>query len=290
MKISGKRNDQVFQLSLTEIALILIFLLMLLLGWLTMTAQRSAREANQALEAGPDIDMLTAELERTREALRKALARAEAADPNNLFLGLVRDDKKLERDLKVEREKSAALNGFIASMGGRSNVKSAYDFWRARGANSDTEDPDTSGKELAKAEEKIADLTNQNEYLRSQVGKGFGAQPCWVENGRTQNLLDVTLELDGLTVKVPMSLPAQRLRQLRELPAIELATREFIPYSELEKSFGPILAWTKKQEPECRHYVSIQSNIKQTKLSTPKRLAVTGYFYPNEYKLSPPRN
>ena len=44
------RNDQVFQLSLTEIALILVFLLMLLLGWLTKAAQKDAEKAKENLQ------------------------------------------------------------------------------------------------------------------------------------------------------------------------------------------------------------------------------------------------
>ena len=45
-----KRNDQVFQLSLTEIALILVFLLMLLLGWLTKAAQKDIAKMGKQID------------------------------------------------------------------------------------------------------------------------------------------------------------------------------------------------------------------------------------------------
>ena len=83
--IFEKRNDQVFQLSLTEIALILVFLLMLLLGWLTKAAQKEAAEATASLDAIPNARIVIAELERAKEELRKAIERADIADPDKVF-------------------------------------------------------------------------------------------------------------------------------------------------------------------------------------------------------------
>jgi hypothetical protein len=257
-----KRNDQVFQLSLTEIALILVFLLMLLLGWLTKAAQKDAEKVRTDLEAIPNAKIVIAELERAKVELRKAIERADIADPEKLFEDFVRytsmvdKNKKLETELAKAQEELKDITNVIGSLG---------------------------GKDAAQVQ-KIEDLMGQNDYLVQRAGKGFGVQPCWVESGRTQNLFDVVLELEGVQVSIPSNLPPSRLKQLQDLPGIELATRNLIPYRELERSFGPILAWSKRQEPECRHYVSIESNIQQTKVSTPKRLQVTGYFYPNEYK------
>ena len=291
--IFEKRNDQVFQLSLTEIALILVFLLMLLLGWLTKAAQKEAAEATARLDAIPNARIVIAELERAKEELRKAIERADIADPDKVFEDLVRytsmvdKNKKLEDDLAKTEEKLQDLNKLIESLGGKDAAQAAKDVAKKIGEGMGIKDPKLLAekiKELANQGQKIEDLKRQIEYLIQRAGKGFGIQPCWVENGRTQNLLDVVLEPDGVRVSIPPSLPPARLNQMRDLPGIELATREFIPYRELEKSFGPILAWSKKQEPECRHYVSIESNIPQTKISTPKRLAITGYFYPDEYK------
>ena len=62
-----KRNDQVFQLSLTEIALILVFLLMLLLGWLTKAAQKDAEKAKENLAAIPNAQLVIQELEKAKE-------------------------------------------------------------------------------------------------------------------------------------------------------------------------------------------------------------------------------
>ena len=288
-----KRNDQVFQLSLTEIALILVFLLMLLLGWLTKAAQKDAEKAIADLEAIPNARIVITELERAKEDLRKAIERADIADPEKLFEDLVRyssmvdKNKTLETELAKAQEELKDINNLIDSLGGKDAAQAAKDIVKKIGDGMGIKSPELLNKklkELAGQAQKIDDLMGQNEYLVRRAGKGFGVQPCWVENGRTQNLLAVVLELDGVQVSIPSSLPPSRLKQMQDLPGIELATRNLIPYRELERSFGPILAWSKQQDPECRHYVSIESNIPQTKVSTPKRLQVTGYFYPDEYK------
>ena len=291
--ISEQRNDQVFQLSLTEIALILVFLLMLLLGWLTIAAQKEAAQAKSDLDAIPNAQSIIAELERAREELRKAIERADVADPDKLFEDLVRytsivdKNKRLESALEKAQQELQDLASLVDSLGGKDAAQAAKQVAKMVGEGFDIKDPELIQKkikELSDQAQKIKDLIAQNQRLVQKAGKGFGVQPCWIENGRQQNLLDVVLELEGVRVSIPAKLPPNRLNQLKDLPGIELATRSFIPYQELEKSFGPILAWSKKQDPECRHYVSIESNIPQTKVSTPKRLAVTGYFYPDEYK------
>jgi hypothetical protein len=288
-----KRNDQVFQLSLTEIALILVFLLMLLLGWLTKAALKDAKEARADLEEIPNALIVISELERAKEELRKAIERANIADPEKLFEDLVRyssivgENKKLETELSKANEELKDLTNVIDSLGGKDAAQAAKDIAQKIGSGMDIKDPKLLNekiKELADQAQKIEDLMGQNEYLVQRAGKGFGIQPCWIENGRTQNLLDVVMEPEGVQVRIPSNLSPSRLKQMQDLPGIELASRNFIPYEELEKSFGPILAWSKKQEPECRHYVSIKSNIALTKVSTPKRLQITGYFYPDEYK------
>ena len=275
--MTPKRNDQVFQLSLTEVALILIFLLMLLLGWLTKAAQKNAEEAKAELAAIEGGEIVRDELDRAKEALRKALERANVADPDKLFEDLVRysamvaKNKQLEGELEKAQRELRDLQKIMETLGGPMGVATL-------------EEVAEEIKKAAARKQKNKDLHAQNVYWRKLAGKGFGIQPCWVANGKTQNLLAIVLEPDGVAVSIPRKLPEERIKQMQQLPGIDLATRAFIPYRQLAQAFGPILAWTKRQEPECRHYVAIKSNIPETKISTPRRLQITGYFYPNEYK------
>jgi hypothetical protein len=266
---------------------------MLLLGWLTKAAQKDAEKAKENLAAIPNASLVIQELEKAKEELRKAIERANVIDPNKLFEDLVRyssmvdKNKKLEDDIAKAQSELKELLELMQTLGGKDAALAAKDVAGKIGEGRGINDPKELGvkiKELAGQAQKIKDLIAQNERLVQKAGKGFGIQPCWVDDkGRAEILLTVLLETDGLKVNVSPGLPPFRLEQMKELPSIELATRDFITYGELERSFGPILAWSKKQAPECRHYVSIKSNIPQTAVTTPRRLKVEGYFYKNEY-------
>jgi hypothetical protein len=266
---------------------------MLLLGWLTKAAQKDAEKAKENLAAIPNAQLVIQELERAKEELRKAIERANVTDPDKLFEDLVRyssmvdKNKKLEVAIAKAQSELKDLLELMQTLGGKDAALAAKDVAGKIGEGMGIKDPKELGekiKELADQAQKIKDLIAQNERLVQKAGKGFGVQPCWVDDkGRAQILLTIVLETDGLKVNVSPGLPPTRLEQMKGLPSIDLATRDFITYGELERSFGPILAWSKNQTPECRHYVSIKSNIPQTMVSTPRRLQVEGYFYKNEY-------
>lgn len=295
--MTRKINDQVFQLSLTEIALILIFLLMLLLGWLTKSAQNEARISQERADVlaiqfsdVENADKLLKQLEEARQQLIMVIERADVSDPEKLFEDLVRfssltdENNILRNELAVFQVEFNELQALVDELGGKNNAEKIVQlsgFLNKDVEQLSEEDISTFFASALLMAQKVDDLTSQNNFLLGRLG-GFGAQPCWVENGRAQNLLNITLETDGVSVQVP-NLPSHRKVQLELLPSVELATRSFIPYDELSISFGPILNWSKNQKPECRHYARITSNIPLTSLSTPRRLQVTGFFYPNEY-------
>ena len=77
------RNDQVFQLSLTEIALILVFLLMLLLGWLTKAAQKDAEKAKENLAAIPNAQLVIQELEKALWYLKREIKNLKDGKKNS---------------------------------------------------------------------------------------------------------------------------------------------------------------------------------------------------------------
>lgn len=74
----SRRNDQVFQLSLTEIAFTLIFILLLLLGYLVVREQAEKEDALAALAKSRDADASAKSMEAARGELVKALAGAGA--------------------------------------------------------------------------------------------------------------------------------------------------------------------------------------------------------------------
>ncbi|TCG05365.1 hypothetical protein BZM27_34300 [Paraburkholderia steynii] len=83
-----RKDDQIFQLSLTEIAFTLAFLLMLLLGYMFTRVDRHAKELEVSLAESGDIDSNRKALEQARENLAKALAEI-GAKPEDVISSLI---------------------------------------------------------------------------------------------------------------------------------------------------------------------------------------------------------
>lgn len=96
----AQKNDQVFQLSLTEIAFIVAFLLLLLLGYLVSKEQSEREAAEAALANLQSIERTTEALNDAKAELSSLLRGAGAADPDELISKLVADEElRAERDL-----------------------------------------------------------------------------------------------------------------------------------------------------------------------------------------------
>lgn len=90
-----KKHDQVFQLTLTELAFMLVFLLMLITGWMVVEANRKAKEAAEKLAAAEtklskrideaQLAQKAAEVDKAEKsvlALREALKEGGYASPD----------------------------------------------------------------------------------------------------------------------------------------------------------------------------------------------------------------
>jgi hypothetical protein len=97
--IVSKGSDQVFQLSLTEIAFTIAFILLLLLGYLVMRESEAKKEAEQALAKVQALDAAQQAFEEATTRLKQGLAGAGAANPDEIISRLVADAKAAaERD------------------------------------------------------------------------------------------------------------------------------------------------------------------------------------------------
>lgn len=95
----AQRNDQIFQLSLTEIAFCIAFILLLLLGYLVIKEQEAHKEADAALAQVRSVDETRKQLDGTRAALVAELSRAGAAAPDDVITKLIEAQKlREERD------------------------------------------------------------------------------------------------------------------------------------------------------------------------------------------------
>ncbi|SAL00108.1 hypothetical protein AWB81_05842 [Caballeronia arationis] len=88
-------NDQIFQLSLTEIAFTLTFILLLLLGYMVFEANTREQALERELAAAGTVQRNRQALEQAREALAQDLRRA-GANPDEAISSLLSQSKLIE--------------------------------------------------------------------------------------------------------------------------------------------------------------------------------------------------
>ncbi|WP_454741355.1 hypothetical protein [Cupriavidus necator] len=95
----AQRNDQVFQLSLTEIAFTVSFLLLLLLGYLVFKEQNERLAAQADLAKVQTAQQAAAALDAARSSLANALQGAGVSSPDEVITKLISADQaRAERD------------------------------------------------------------------------------------------------------------------------------------------------------------------------------------------------
>jgi uncharacterized membrane-anchored protein YhcB (DUF1043 family) len=98
-----RKNDQIFQLSLTEIVFMLAFVLILLLGYMFMRADHHAKELELSLEESKELDSNRKLLEQARQNLAKTLAETGVKPDDVISSLLAQAQVAQERDTLKER-------------------------------------------------------------------------------------------------------------------------------------------------------------------------------------------
>ncbi|MCX4176697.1 MULTISPECIES: hypothetical protein [Paraburkholderia] len=236
-----RANDQIFQLSLTEIAFTLTFLLLLLLGWMLFQADERARQFEQALLAAGNVTAERELLETARAQLAKTLSE-KGAKPDDIISSLVSQSKLVqERDALKKR-----VDDLDAQLSALTEVKNTLDAARAGTGASDT-----IQKEVTDALALKAKLKKQ---LKAEDKSGQPASAVTVASGPTRPSAprDVTTEaLAGVTLK------GQIQQQLREqldetyIPGQEAQlAKQLVAASKFERETGqnPLMPGTLKKE------------------------------------------
>ena len=381
----ARRNDQVFQLSLTEIAFTITFLLLLLLGYLVFREQTEKLAAQEALAKTQGAEQATVALEQAKVAVTSALSKAGSANPDEVISHLIAAEQvRVERDelrkrvddldakltaleelrnqlvqvakanqpdlMKGEVDSALALQREIrsavrttaganaASPGGNaaSSKVAMPDAALATKTLLETQATSSTGDQAVRQFVKQALVTNgalrdnlkkqlnkvlepgeeapaieevvaaarsfgelsrgasnpltmkkENSDLRGQVaflknrldargGRDF--PPCWAdENGKVEFLLSVEVRPD--TVIAAPSWPQRRESAARELPGMADLLDGAHSHQEFVNKIQGIFNWSRKQDPECRHYVLLRSSISDAVQSDRARLMVENYFY-----------
>jgi hypothetical protein len=100
----AQKKDQVFQLSLTEVAFIITFLLLMLLGYVVVKEQREKEVAQAALHRVQSTEQATNALRSAKAELAKALEAGGSANPDDVISAMVRVDAvRADRDRLQQR-------------------------------------------------------------------------------------------------------------------------------------------------------------------------------------------
>lgn len=258
----------ILSLTLTEILILLFFVVLLTAMWEISKVNTERDELEQALglqaAIGPaearsllraaerknEIKTLREELQETQEELARldTLAALKRDLSEEAFLKLVRDvaerlgEKKGETDLTTEVE--------------------------------------AVRKRLMKSERALKDAKAQNVSMSRRLKRaGLGFPPCWAdEEGKPEYLFIV--ELQGDLLQVVEDWPVHRQGNVESVSgATELANRR-VSRRAFVKGAAPILRWSKEQTPECRHFVVIRDSDETTKAEFKSgMLLVENYFY-----------
>jgi hypothetical protein len=111
----SEKNDRVFQLSLTEIAFLLVFLLMLLLGYMIFKLNQDLAGAQQQIATGAKLAAQQEALANAQAKLKAELQNARSPNPDEVITKLV-SQAKLIQEQQALRAQVADLDAQVSAL------------------------------------------------------------------------------------------------------------------------------------------------------------------------------
>ncbi len=314
-----KKNDQVFQLTLTELAFMLVFLMMLITGWMVIEADTRASEnaaklkqTELALKKSTEDAQVRQKADKSLQAQLDAL-KGSAYRPDDVIADLKKcralepENSGLKIRIAELEKQTGVLSAFLETMKTMSlkdtipliteEVATAMAFKKgfeeASGKRLDAKSATQQGWNCVTAQAKTdamekerQNLINQVTYMRRQLEsingtKGFGLPPCWVDNsGKVQRLIAVEVTDQGLVVRPGW--PVERNEDAKNLPKLQALIGDSKPQSvaAFHSVALPVLEWGQKRNPECRFYASVTVSATRVDTSVAGQNAVFDHFFP----------
>jgi hypothetical protein len=125
-----------------------------------------------------------------------------------------------------------------------------------------------------------SDLRGQVAFLKNRLDARGGRDypPCWAdESGKVEFLFAIELQSDSIAV-LP-AWPARRQSDAQLLPGVSEILAGPLTHVGFAARMKGILDWSKRQDPQCRHYVQLKSSISDAVRSDRARLMVENHFY-----------
>jgi hypothetical protein len=141
-----------------------------------------------------------------------------------------------------------------------------------------------SGKGVEAVLKENADLRGQMANMRNRfnaVGRGLDHPPCWAdEAGNIEYLFNVELR-QGVVIVTP-AWPERRRQDAERLPSVAELTAAPVNAERFRTASRPILDISKRQDPECRHFVVLNNTIESRREADQARWMVEEFFYKRE--------
>lgn len=278
-----ERRSFVLSVTLTELALLLFFLLLLTAMWQLnrLERQNEGMILLVAQAAGADPAVLREKIEaaaknaeavRENVELRERISQLEAEQSGIQML--LEERNKRERDDFVELVRTAARNTVAALENSQLREMLA-------GAE---EKRDSLSEALQRALSENANLRNQIRNIERRVGQGgIGFPPCWAdEDGKPEYIFTVVLQEQHFSV-LPAWPPHREDDFHRVTGAAELL-RSNLNRAQFAQLARPVLEWSRAQDPECRHFVRINDRPTMSKEAFKANLLLVEDFF---YKFLP---
>lgn len=261
-------------MTLAEVSILLFFLLLFV-------------AVSQIREVESEARKSAAEAERLRERM-SVVGDLSESDVRELRKGAERK-KKIEKLRKKVSELQTRADGLdsLARMSEEYSDEEFEELVRRASRNIDRQQKVKRLTERLKEARSALDSTKRDlgDYRAQSINltrrlreAGQGYPPCWAdENGDPQYLYTIRLLGDSLSVRP--NWPPGRESDAKEIDgALKLAGRK-VSRSAFAQLASPVLGWSKRQDPECRHFVVIEDSEGTTKEEFKDELLLAERFF-----------
>jgi hypothetical protein len=238
MSSPEERRSFLLSMTLTELALILFFLLLLLTVFQLKRKDEDIQKKDQVIRdlIGEDPRLISVLPE-----VSNWVKEFEDEDFKNL-------KRRIQRDPRTERQWDEQVSGLTSEN---------------------------------------KDLVALNEYLQLKINSSTGGRdhpPCWVnpDTLKVDYIYRVILRESDLAVEPAW--PVHRANDIDKIPGGRLLESASMSLREFSRAAAPILAWSKAQKPECRHYVIMIEKAESIDEYNKKRFKVEEFFYKYEQR------
>lgn len=279
----ARRSGSVIPFTLTELLVLLFFVLALALGY--QAFKRS--EAQEVAAALQPLD------EDGRQQLVRLLRRGRTEFPE--------DFQRLVRSAEATGAARNELTKFLEKQGMDRTVADSASFQQlldslivrhlalrereavirqaAQLGDSVTEVVSQVSRDAGRLKRQASNLQGQIAYLRERVGNGLDHPPCWADTlGKPEYALRVTLFTDSVRTRAIW--PPHRDQEAQRVSGLSALAGAELPYARFRTFAQPVLTWSRFQDPECRHFVVIVDSVQGGKDAFKSGLlTVEDYFY-----------